>query len=167
MPDLVYDGNGALESVTYPASHVPVGGGQSVVTSASFNVAGQLQQLNWDVWTEDRSYNTAGQRWKQQIKAGSTVIGGWEYYCPASGNNGRITGAKDLQSLEEITYQYDSLNRLVNATKTGGVYDGFGNLTTKGASTWLVDTIPPLTVSTPAPEPLTTTTATSPASPAE
>ena len=87
MPDLVYAGNGALESVTYPASHVP-----------------------------------------------------------ASGNNGRITGTKDLQFLEEIDYTYDSLNRLVNASKTGGgwgeeyAYDGFGNLTTKGASSWLVDT---------------------------
>jgi len=172
-PQVQYNDSGAPLSMTDPSSHVPAGGGvynlvagvqavygrnalsqpnsltvggQSVVTSAYYNAAGQLQQLNWDGWTEDRWYNTAGQMWKQQIKAGSTVIGGWEYYFPASGNNGRITGTKDLQSLEEVTYQYDSLNRLVSATKTGGgwsetyVYDGFGNLTTKGASSWLVDT---------------------------
>ncbi|MCC6589928.1 MAG: RHS repeat protein [Bryobacterales bacterium] len=65
---------------------------------------------------------------------------------PGTANNGRITGTKDLQSLEEITYQYDALNRLTSATKTGGGwsetygYDGFGNLNQKGASSWLIDT---------------------------
>ncbi|MBL8294295.1 MAG: hypothetical protein JNN08_20790 [Bryobacterales bacterium] len=139
--------------MTYPSSHIPAGGGVYNPVAGVQAVYGRnaLSQMNsltvgGQSVVTSACYNTAGQMWKQQIKAGSTVIGGWEYYFPASGNNGRITGTKDLQSLEEITYQYDSLNRLVNATKTGGgwaetyVYDGFGSLTTKGASSWLVDT---------------------------
>ncbi|MBL8290885.1 MAG: hypothetical protein JNN08_03560 [Bryobacterales bacterium] len=154
--------------MTYPSSQVPAGvvynpvaGVQAVYSRNALSQMNPLTVGGQSVVTS-ACYNIAGQMWKQQIKAGSTAIGGWEYYFPASGNNGRITGTKDLQSLEAhraarqaplcafdsivFTYQYDSLNRLVSATKTGGgwsetyVYDGFGNLTTKGASTWLVDT---------------------------
>ena len=60
-----------------------------------------------------------------------------EYRYPAATNNGRITSQKENVSGEEVSYQYDELNRLIAATTTGpqwGLsfgYDGFGNRTTQ------------------------------------
>ena len=54
--------------------------------------------------------------------------------------DGRITQRKDWVSGEEITYQYDSLNRLISAQTTGPElgqsfgYDGFGNLLSQTSS---------------------------------
>ena len=42
-----------------------------------------------------------------------------EYRFSATQNDGRITQRKDWVSGEEITYQYDSLNRLISAQTTG------------------------------------------------
>jgi hypothetical protein len=50
-----------------------------------------------------------------------------------SANNGRITQMKNWKSGEEVSYQYDELQRLISAVTTGpewGLsfsYDGFGN----------------------------------------
>ncbi len=58
------------------------------------------------------------------------------YNFPAGTNNGKISSQKDNISVETVTYQYDSLNRLLSATsnqawsETYG-FDGFGNLTSK------------------------------------
>lgn len=67
-----------------------------------------------------------------------------EYRFSATANDGRITQRKDWLSGEEVSYQYDSLNRLVSAMTTGPEwgqsfsYDGFGNLlnqtVTKGSA---------------------------------
>jgi YD repeat-containing protein len=64
----------------------------------------------------------------------------YEYRYSATQNDGRITSRKEYISGEDITYQYDSLQRLLSAatTHTGGTapqwgqsltYDGFGNMT--------------------------------------
>ena len=68
---------------------------------------------------------------------------------------GRITQRKDWVSGEEVTYQYDSLNRLISAQTTGPEwgqsfgYDGFGNLlsqtVTKGYAPSLNVTVDPAT----------------------
>jgi len=80
------------------------------------------------------------------------------YNFSATQNNGRIVSSVDGVTGENVSYAYDSLNRLIAASTsgTGGVqwgfsysYDGFGNLTgktvTKGTPP-LVPTPPALTV---------------------
>ena len=58
------------------------------------------------------------------------------YNFPAETNNGKISTQTDNLSAETVTYQYDSLNRLLTATssqswsETYG-FDGFGNLLSK------------------------------------
>jgi hypothetical protein len=78
-----------------------------------------------------------------------------EYRYPAGQNNGRITQMKDWVTGEEISYQYDSLNRLIAAVTTGPewglsfTYDGFGNLTNqvvmKGSAPSLAVAVDPAT----------------------
>jgi YD repeat-containing protein len=63
----------------------------------------------------------------------------------AGSNNGRISSQNDLITGEGVTYAYDSLNRLVTATSSVSAqsqsfaYDGFGNMTAKGALSVNVD----------------------------
>jgi YD repeat-containing protein len=60
-----------------------------------------------------------------------------EYTYTDGQNNGRIATSKDWISGEEVSYTYDSLQRLASAATTGTQwgeaysYDGFGNLTGK------------------------------------
>jgi YD repeat-containing protein len=59
------------------------------------------------------------------------------YNYPAGSNNGKITSS--VINGETVTYQYDSLNRLIAATSSASwgeqyAFDGFGNLTTKTGS---------------------------------
>ena len=55
------------------------------------------------------------------------------YNYTAGSNNGKIGSATDAISGETVSYQYDSLNRLISASGSGWTqtqaYDGFGNLT--------------------------------------
>jgi RHS repeat-associated protein len=69
-----------------------------------------------------------------------------EYIYSATQNNGRITQRKNWLSGEVVTYTYDSLQRLTQATATGPspwsescTFDGFGNLTGKAGSNWVVN----------------------------
>jgi len=74
-----------------------------------------------------------------------------EYRYAAGQNNGRITQMKEWVSGEEVTYQYDALQRLVSAATTGPEwgqsfsYDAFGNLlsetVTKGSAPALSVTV--------------------------
>src|SRR5260370_31308059 len=67
-----------------------------------------------------------------------------EYRYSPNQNNGQITQQKDWISGEEVTYTYDSLQRLIGAVTTDTswgqsfTYDGFGNRTsaavTKGSA---------------------------------
>ena len=65
----------------------------------------------------------------------STTVMDMEYRFSATQNNGKITQQKDWVSGEEVTYQYDSLQRLISAITTGPewglnfTFDGFGNRT--------------------------------------
>jgi RHS repeat-associated protein len=69
-----------------------------------------------------------------------------QYIYSATQNNGRITQRKNWLSGEVVTYTYDSLQRLTQATATGPspwsesyTFDGFGNLTGKAGSNWVVN----------------------------
>jgi len=57
------------------------------------------------------------------------------YNYPTGSNNGKIGSQSDAITGETVTYQYDSLNRLLSASGSGWAstygYDGFGNLTSK------------------------------------
>jgi RHS repeat-associated protein len=87
----------------------------------------------------------------------ATVSGGMdmEYRYTAGQNNGRIAQSKDWIAGEEVTYAYDSLQRLISAQTTGPEwgnsfsYDGFGNLTgktvTKGSAPLLAQAYDPAT----------------------
>ena len=71
----------------------------------------------------------------------------------AAQNNGRITSSVDAVTGENVSYTYDSLNRLIAASTSGttGVqwgntysYDGFGNLTAKVATKGTAPSVTPI-----------------------
>jgi YD repeat-containing protein len=117
-----------------------------------YNGAGQITEMKYyngsqaplnPYYTETRSYNSRMQL--TRLTVSGTLD--HEYRFSDTQNNGRITQRKDWVSGEEITYQYDSLNRLISAVTTGPEwgqsfgYDGFGNLlsqtVTKGSAPML------------------------------
>ncbi len=143
-----YDSEGKMTSVTYPAGSAgPVAGTYTVgydamsrprtltdpqsaglVTDVSYGSAGELLSIS-GLYTESRSYNS-----RLQL----TALNGVTFTYPGS-NNGKIQTQYDPVSGETITYQYDSLNRLISAIGNGTwgqtyAYDGFGNLTAKNAA---------------------------------
>src|SRR5258708_14870667 len=99
--------------------------------------------------SETRSYNVMGQ--VTNIHSSSMNI---TYNYSATQNNGKITSQVDNLSGEQVTYAYDSLNRLISAQAgsswgQGFAYDPFGNLTDK---TVLAGSVPTLHI---VPDPLT------------
>jgi YD repeat-containing protein len=102
---------------------------------------GNLQQNG--LYAETRSYNARLQL--TNLSVGSLSV---QYRYSPNHNNGQITQQAD--SGQEVTYTYDSLNRLIAAVTTdsswgqGFTYDGFGNRTSatqiKGsAPLWKLD----------------------------
>src|SRR5258707_5359789 len=76
------------------------------------------------------------------------------YNYSATQNNGKITSQVDNLTGEQVTYAYDSLQRLISAQAgsswgQGFAYDPFGNLTDK---TVLAGSVPTLHI---VPDPLT------------
>jgi YD repeat-containing protein len=123
-------------------SGMTLSGGGTLVSGISYNAAGQMTQLTYEGWTETRQYNVLGQLTRITIPGVFDV----EYRFSATQNNGRITSMKDWITGEDVTYQYDSLQRLISASTTAGTpwsqsygYDGFGNLTSKAGSNWTVE----------------------------
>ena len=124
-------------------------GGAGSITWASggtYNAAGQLTGLTRlqsvagcspavplsfnQGWT----YNNLNQL-TEIDKAGSPFV---SYNFSATANNGQITSMHDARTGNTVTYTYDLLKRVTNASATGGTawsqafgYDGFGNLQTK------------------------------------
>ena len=105
-----------------------------------YNAAGQMTQMG----SETRTYNAMGQL------TNITVPGSMNITCNYSStqNNGKITSQVDSLTGEQVTYAYDSLNRLISAQAgtswgQGFVYDPFGNLTDKNV---LAGLAPPLHV---------------------
>src|ERR1017187_9049946 len=129
------DGLGRLTGLTY--------GPATLVNSVTYGAAGQLQQMVYNDsivgggFTETRPYNANLQL--TQIAATPTSGTGmtlqYQYGAAGAATNGRVTQVTDLVSGEQVTYQYDVLNRLTQATTNTAQwglsfqYDGFGNLT--------------------------------------
>ena len=111
-----------------------------MVKDVLYGPAGEMTQMRtlssanpYGVYhTETRTYNA-----RLQMTRLTTTGLDMEYRYSATQNNGRITQSKDWVSGEEVTYQYDALQRLVSAVTTGPEwgnsysYDGFGNLLAK------------------------------------
>jgi len=126
-----YDGMGRLAgmSETAPSSY-------TMVTGVTYNAAGQMT-----AGLETRTYNVMGQL--TNIHSGTFNI---TYNYSSTQNNGKITSQVDNLTGEQVTYAYDSLNRLVSAQAgstwgQGFAYDPFGNLTDKTALAGSVPTI--------------------------
>jgi RHS repeat-associated protein len=100
------------------------------VSNVTYNAANQLLGLNYLGIAETRQYNNLNQM--TNLTAGSLI--NITYTYPAGANNGKIS--QQAVSGETVTYQYDSLNRLLSATSNQSWsesygYDGFGNLLSK------------------------------------
>ena len=91
---------------------------------ATYGPAGELLTFNNVI----RTYNNLG-----QLTRMTASVMDMEYRYTAGYNNGRISQSKDYVTGEEVTYSYDSLNRLSHAETTDSawgttyVYDGWRN----------------------------------------
>ncbi|MEZ5355297.1 MAG: RHS repeat-associated core domain-containing protein [Bryobacteraceae bacterium] len=132
-------------------------GGQTktLISAMLYNAHGAMTQMKHHgnggatvTQTESREYNILGQL--TRISAGAGGGNGavdLNYTYSTTQNNGKITQLVNAVSGETVVYQYDSLQRLTSAVKTGGsapwstayAYDGWGNLTQMGASSYGVD----------------------------
>ncbi len=146
-----YDNEGKPTQITYPTESGPftptynytydamsrltgmTDNNGTAAGNVSYGAANQLLSINYYGATETRSYNNVT---LQMTNITATVQGGGginvTYNYPTGSNNGKITSMTDNISAETITYQYDSLNRLISAAGSGWsqtmTYDGFGNL---------------------------------------
>jgi RHS repeat-associated protein len=119
-----FDGMGRLQKLT------DLTASSDIIANATYAPTGQLLTMTGasGAPNETRTYNSIGQM--TRLQSGSLDI---QYAYPATQNNGKISSQYDNVSGEQITYMYDSLNRLASATGSGWGqsynYDGFGNLT--------------------------------------
>lgn len=155
--DYTYDSLGRLGGMTQ--YHQTQGRTLTWVNNVIYGAANELKQIHYlatigdQVQTfdgymrETRTYNNRLQMTRMQVIWPFASLPGLdqEYRYSATADNGQITQRKDYApGADEITYQYDSLNRLISATTTGPEwdlsfsYDGFGNRTgqnvTKGSA---------------------------------
>jgi YD repeat-containing protein len=89
---------------------------QSVISAVQFNAFGAVTSLNHLGVTESRSYNVLGQM--TRMTKGSLID--VEYRFSATANDGKILSQKNWLSGEDVTYQYDELERLISASTTAG-----------------------------------------------
>jgi len=101
-----------------------------VISGVQFKAFGAVTSLNHLGVTESRTYNLLGQM--TRMTKGSLID--VEYRFSATANDGKIVSQKNWLSGEDVTYQYDELERLISASTTAGTswglswaYDGFGN----------------------------------------
>ncbi|QOY91372.1 RHS repeat-associated core domain-containing protein [Paludibaculum fermentans] len=153
-----YDSLGQLQGMTAGS-----GPGTQLVSSATYNAAGQLLSLNRpnsvtvDPATElpsgsaGLSAETFQYNGRNQLTRQTFLYSDIEYRFSATANDGRLTQKKNWNSTEEENYTYDSLGRVATAYTTGPewglswVYDGFGNRlqqnVTKGTAPSTVQTV--------------------------
>ena len=156
-----YDGEGRVLSIRYPFGKVNSNGttvdgplyhytydtlgrlqrmsdlaNNPIVNDVTYGPADEMLTMTASTFNETRSYNANLQL--TELVSGVSVHRKYNY--SATQNNGQITSQQDLVSGETISYQYDSLKRLVQASAAGDPsaswaqnfgYDGFGNLTNK------------------------------------
>jgi RHS repeat-associated protein len=103
---------------------------QNVIGSVQFNAFGGITSMSHLGVTESRTYNVLGQM--TRMTKGSLID--VEYRFSATQNDGKILSQKNWLTGEDVTYQYDELERLIAASTTNSTswglswsYDGFGN----------------------------------------
>jgi YD repeat-containing protein len=126
--------NGPKHTYSFDAMDRPTGlkdqNNNTIVNNVTYNAANQLLTFN----TETRQYNNLNQMTRLTITGAQPLD--ISYNFPAGTNNGKISSQLDNLSAETVTYQYDSLNRLLSASssqswsETYG-FDAFGNLLSK------------------------------------
>ena len=155
-----YDAMGRPTTLTDDQSGLSGGGTPNTVwaKNAQYDFAGRMTSLQtyggiYYTGTYQPAYETETSTWNVNGQLASRGWSSSNYTAPVSGtvqytysatqNNGQITQASDSLSGETISYQYDSLKRLVSAASTPNTgttpaawtqtfqYDGFGNLTAK------------------------------------
>jgi hypothetical protein len=103
------------------------------VSNVQYNAANQMLSINYFSAYETRTYSNLNQMTNVTVTGGGSL--NITYTFPAGTNNGKISSQTDAISGETVTYQYDSLNRLLSASGSGWGdtygYDGFGNLLSK------------------------------------
>jgi YD repeat-containing protein len=146
-----YNNEGKVTSVSYPATDAGPGpvynytydsmgrlagmtdqSNTTDVTGVTYSAANDLLTISYFGATESRVYNNLRQL-TQLTSTGATTVS-YTYNYPAGANNGKISS--QVVSGETITYQYDSLNRMIAATSSAAWgesfgYDSFGNLLSK------------------------------------
>jgi YD repeat-containing protein len=153
-----FDSMGRPVSMTEasPPGYSPV----SWVQGVTYDAANRMTSMQYpqyssvfDYMTESKTYNVNGQlatmTWTPGVSGQGAPSGTITYGYTVSGhtgNNGQVVQAVDGVSGETISYQYDVLKRLTQASSTptsgstpaawtqGYTYDGFGNLTGKGST---------------------------------
>ena len=90
-------------------------GPYTVISTASYNAAGQLTSMG-GIYSEARTYNSL-----MQLTAISGPVNE-TYNYTAGSNNGRVASVTNTATSETVTYQYDSLNRLIAANSNAGWY---------------------------------------------
>ena len=150
-----YNNEGAMNSITYPSTvslnspspgptynysydsmyrlnGMTDGNNNTIVSNVSYDAANQLLSINYPGANETRLYNSLG-----QLTALTTSTYNYQYVYPTGSNNGKISNRYEWLSGEAITYQYDSLNRMVAASDSVNntlqwsesySFDPFGNL---------------------------------------
>ena len=129
--------SGPAYTYSFDAMYRPTGlkdqNSNTIVNNVSYNAANQLLTFN----TETHTYNNLNQMTRLTITGTAPLD--ISYNFPAGTNNGKIASQTDNLSGETVTYQYDSLNRLITASGSqswGETYgfDAFGNLLSKTGS---------------------------------
>ncbi|HVV70208.1 MAG TPA: RHS repeat-associated core domain-containing protein, partial [Verrucomicrobiae bacterium] len=113
------------------------------VSNVQYGPANELLQIQIKVfpssqqpaqYVEHRTYNSRLQLTAITAQQPNMNL---QYSYSPNQNNGQITQFRDTVSGEQVSYAYDSLNRLVSATAASGAwgqsytYDGYGNLLEK------------------------------------
>jgi RHS repeat-associated protein len=153
-----YDSEGKMTSVAYPTTYAWNGSAlvgtagptytysfdamdratglkdqnnNTAVSGVTYNAANQFLTINYFSANETRTYNSTNQMTRLSIPSSLDI----SYNFPGTTNNGQISSQTDNISGETVTYQYDSLKRLISASGSGWSetygYDSFGNLTSK------------------------------------
>jgi len=101
------------------------------VSNVLYGVANEMLQMTYNGGTETRTYNSMFQLTHLSLPGQIDI----SYNFTGRANNGKIGSQTDNISGETVSYQYDSLNRLISASAGGWnqsySYDGFGNLTNR------------------------------------
>jgi RHS repeat-associated protein len=151
-----YDANGNRTSIVYPYGNpvnysydslnrlISVTDWLSKTTAYTYDTTGKLiGTSNPNGTTAAYSYDSAGRMiGLTNAKSDTAVISSWGYTLDAIGNHISVASNEPLVPIitnKNITYTYDAENRLTNTGSTPNIFDANGNMTARGADTFIYD----------------------------